>query len=269
MKSLGRFWRRLKANFEVSLGVMLTYRENVAYFLVFETLFLLAQFLTIQVGFDVAGGGISGWTRDEAFVLTAINGVSHQVFICFFISGIFGLTQTVWDGTFDYVMLKPIPPLAGALMYGQMIVSNFPGLLITIGLMMYLIGKVWGSLTGAAVVICALTALIGVFVRVGLALVVVTPVFFSERLAQGETSFWSLVRLASYPLDMYWRPIERLLTFVIPLATRAWIPSGALFAKELSVGILWPTVFGAVFVVVSYVVFAWGVRNYKSVNSGV
>ena len=263
------WWKRFCINFEVSLSVMLTYRENVIYFLIFESFFILAQFLTIKVGFDVAGGQIHGWTREQAYILAGVNGLSHQVFICFFISGIFGVAQTVWNGAFDYILLKPLPPVIGSLMYGQMIVSNFPGLILNTVLVAWLAIQGQDSLTGANITMAVLAFVIGIAARIGLALLVVTPVFFSERLSDGETSFWALARLSGYPLNVYWKTVEGFLTFVVPIAILAYTPSVILLGKADNLPwILGSLGAGLAFMLVTYSVFSWGVRHYKSVNSG-
>lgn len=263
------WWRRLVANFEISLSVMLTYRENVLYFLVFESFFILAQFLTMKVGFDVAGASLKGWTREQAYVLTAINGLSHQVFICFFINGVFSITQWVWNGAFDYILLKPVPPLVGSLMCGQMIISNFPGLLINAVLLIVLALQGQSSFTVVNLLAASAIFFLGVAVRVALALLVITPVFFSERLSHGETSFWAIVRLSGYPMNIYWKAVENILTFFIPIALLSYTPAAIVLNK--SEGILWllgSLASGVVFVTLAYGVFSWGVTHYKSVNSG-
>ena len=103
-----RYLKLFGRTFGLSASTMLIYRANIVFFLIFETFFLAAQFLTVKVGFDLAGAEIAGWTRREAYLLTAVNGLTHQFFICFFINPIFGLGLQVWNGQYDYVLLKPL-----------------------------------------------------------------------------------------------------------------------------------------------------------------
>ena len=142
-----RYLRMFARVFDVSTSVMLAYRSNVVFFLVFETIFLISQFLTVSVGYSLAGGDIAGWTREQAYLLTAVNGLSHQFFICFFINSIFGLGMHVWSGQYDYVLLKPMHPLVSTFFTsGQFVVSNIPNLLINLGVVIYLMLYVipWG-----------------------------------------------------------------------------------------------------------------------------
>ena len=72
-----RYLKLFARTFDISVGVMLMYRANLVFFLIFETLFISAQFLTVKVGFALAGGDIAGWTKEQAYLLTAVSGLSH------------------------------------------------------------------------------------------------------------------------------------------------------------------------------------------------
>lgn len=271
---LRRSGRIFSRTFSVSLGVMLAYRANLVFFLLFETLFLAAKFLTVRVGFDLAGGDIAGWTRDQAYLLTAVNGLSHQIFICFFISPIFNVGMQVWSGQFDYLLLKPVPPLASMWAYGQIVTSNLPNLAINTGAVVYLVAKLGDDGVGTAVTPAGIAAFVlfmlaGAAVRVALGLLCMAPAFLSERLADAEDTFWGLTSLAQYPMAVYPRALELALTFVLPLAMIASTPSSLLFGHG-SVGYMAGALGAAIaFVLVAIRAFYAGVARYQSVNSGV
>jgi ABC-2 type transport system permease protein len=263
-----RFGRLVARTFGISTSVMLAYRANIVFFLVFETMFLLSQFLAINVGFSLAGGAIAGWSREQVYLLTTVNIVSHQLFLCFFINAIFGVGQQVWNGQFDYILLKPMHPLLSMWVNAQFLVSNLPNLAISLGLLVYLLA------TGPAspwplVSAFVLLAVLGVAVRVALALVCMAPVFYSERLADVEDSFWSLSSLGRYPLSVYPRRLELALTFLLPVGMMASLPTSALDG-----GISLPYAAGCCVAAVAFIalaawVFLISMRRYQSVNSGV
>jgi ABC-2 type transport system permease protein len=259
--------------FSVSVGVMLAYRANLVFFLLFETLFLAAKFLTVRVGFDLAGGDIAGWTRDQAYLLTAVNGLSHQLFICFFISPIFNVGMQVWSGQFDYLLLKPVTPLASMWAYGQIVTSNLPNLVINSAAVVYLVAKVGSGGGGAAtpgmLAAFALFFLVGAVVRVAMALLCMAPAFLSERLADAEDTFWGVTSLAQYPMSVYPRALELGFTFLLPLAMIASTPSSLLFGREGLGYMMGALAASLVFIVVAVRAFYAGVARYQSVNSGV
>jgi ABC-2 type transport system permease protein len=265
MKQLLKLFTR---TFEVSTATLLVYRANVIFFFVFETLFLASQFLTISVGFNLAGDQIAGWTRQQAYLLTAVNGMSHQIFICFFINPIFNLSVQVWNGQFDYILLKPQHPLVSLIANGQFVISNIPNMLINAGVVGYLLSVNRAAYTPGMLPVFILFVVLGVAVRVGLALLCMAPVFISERLSDVEDSFWSVTNLARYPLSVFPRSLVHILTFVVPIGMLASVPSESLFHPR-SV-FFWgaAAAAAAVFVVVCVKVFMRAMKGYQSVNSG-
>ena len=262
-----RLWQLFKRTFELSASVMLVYRANVIFFLLFETVFLAAQFLTVSVGFNLAGGQIAGWTRDQAYLLTAVNGLSHQMFICFFINSVFSLGMHVWNGQFDYILLKPLHPLVSLWVNGQFVISNLPTVLINAVVVIVLLTK--ASIALVDIPIFLALFVIGVVVRVAMSLICVAPVFFSERLGDVEDSFWSVTSLARYPMSIYPRFLVAFMTFVIPIGMLSSIPAGVLFGRHG-----WQEVLGAVaasiiFTYLAQRIFMLCLRRYQSVNSGV
>lgn len=255
--------------FGVSTSVMLIYRANVVFFFLFETMFMAAQYLTVAVGFDLAGGEVAGWTREQVYLLTAVNGLTHQVFICFFINPIFNLGLQVWNGQYDYVLLKPLHPLASMFANGQFVISNLPNMLINVGLVVYFLGQgaapaQWGMLP-----VFALFVLMGVAMRVAVSLVCVAPVFLSERLTDIEDTFWSVISLGRYPLSIYPRSLEMFLTFVVPVGMVASLPASVLFRPESSGLLAGSFVASLVFVAAAAALFMKCLGRYQSVNSGV
>lgn len=261
--------RLFSRTFGISTSVMTAYRSNVLFFFVFESMFLVAQFVTVSVGFDLTGGGeIAGWTRKEVYFLTAINGLSHQLFICFFIGPIFNVGMQVWNGQYDYILLKPLHPLLSMWFYGQFVISNLPNLAINLVIVG---GLLWSS--GVPISAMQLAGFIlfvgtGLGVRVGIALISVAPAFIAERLADSEDTFWPVVSLGRFPLAVFPRGVETLLTFLIPIGMLASIPAGFIFGK-VSVSVM-AGAFAAslVFMALAVGLFILGLRRYQSVNSG-
>lgn len=266
-QSLKHFWALFRRQFELSASVMLVYRANVFFFLFFELVFLAGQFLTVSVGYDMAGGAVAGWTREQAYLLTAVNGLSHQVFICFFINPIFSVGMQVWNGQYDYLLLKPLHPLASMWFNGQYVISNLPSLIINGIAVLYFV--VVNAASGGALVAFLGLFAVGIAVRVALALACIAPVFFSERLGDVEDSFWSVAGLARYPLAVYPRFLSLLMTFVLPLGMLASVPSSALFGGQTLGTLVGSVTASIVFVFVGVKIFMLCLSRYQSVNSGV
>lgn len=258
-----------RRNFANSISTMLIYRGNLVFFLFFESMFLASHFLTIGIGFQFAGGQLGGWTTHEAFLLTAISGFTHQIFVCFFINPIFMLAQHVWSGQFDYILMKPLHPLLSAWAVSESAISNLPNLIVNLILVIYFVLTSPLPFASLDIAACLVTLVCGFCVRVAFALLCIAPVFFSERLAGVEDSYWSIVGLGRYPLTIYPRWLDRVLMFLIPVGAMGFLPAGALYGKIPTSDLIGATFAAIVFSWICYKIFMLGVRSYKSVNSGV
>lgn len=263
--SFFRIYRQAVAN---SAGVMLAYRSNLIFFFLFETFFLTSSFLGAGLGVSLAGGSINGWSRDQVFALTAINGVSHQFFVCFFIAPLFNLPEYIWNGRMDYILQKPLHPLLALIATSEIMISNLPNFLINLGLAVYFILKVAPASGISVWIIFSLIMIIGIGVRFALGIFSMAPAFFAERLVEGEDGFWSVVSTGRFPTSVFPRTVERILLYVIPLFLMAAVPAGFLFKQFEWQQVVMAGISGCFFVIASLLFFNWAVRSYKSVNSG-
>lgn len=272
-QGLRQIYSRVFAN---STGVMLAYRSNLIFFLLFETFFLTSSFLGAGLGVSLAGGSINGWTRDQIFALTAINGLSHQVFICFFIAPIFNLPDFIWTGRMDYVLQKPLHPLFSLMASSEIIVSNLPNLFINMTLAVYFLWA--GSATDITATTLVLPAyswlifsvlcILSLLVRIALALFFMSPAFFAERLVEGDVGFWAVAGTGRFPTSVFPKVVERILLYVIPLAMMAAVPAAFIFERLGIFEVLLSAAASMIFVGGALAFFAFAVQNYKSVNSG-
>lgn len=268
-----RGWQRVKniarQNLSNSLSTMLTYRGNLLFFFLFETLFLFAHFLSIKLGFELAGGSIAGWNRDEAYLLTAIVGFTHHLFICLCINPLFMMPLHVWSGQFDYILLKPMPPLAAAWAMSETPISNFPNLVLNFLIMVALATKVQFAGHSLDILACLVTLLLGLLVRVALALLCIAPVFFSERLVGIEEAYWSIAGLGRYPLGIYPRWLELAFTIIVPLWVIGTLPAGLFTGRYGLADFAISVLATAVFTATAYFLFSLCIKRYRSVNAGI
>jgi len=255
----------------ISTSSMLVYRSNVLFFFLFESLFLAANMGGIALGLNLAGGTLSGWTYNQVMFVASIFGVGHQIFTALCISGLFHTGYFVWSGRMDYVLLKPLHPLIAMHAANEFIISNIPNLIINICLFAFFAsrvaaeGVVFGVFNTLGLFVFFLA---GLAVRYGIALLVVSPAFFAEKLAEGEDAYWSLQSLAKYPTGVFPRAMQWLFSFLLPLASVAAIPAEIFFGRQ---NLLQSAthLFVAIFFTWAAVKFyESGARRYQSVNTG-
>jgi ABC-2 type transport system permease protein len=267
--NLKHLWQLFKVNFGISASVMFIYRLNLLFFLLFESLFLASYFITIDIGFDYAGGSIAGWTKTQGFLLASATGLSHQIFITFFVNPIFVLPRNIWNGQFDYVLLKPLKVLPALLSTSEMSVSNIPNLVINLGITIYFLSiqtSVFSFVNGFLFFVFLFA---GVVVRVFLALAFIAPAFFAERLNGGEQSYWSLSSLANYPLSAFPRQLEWFFTLIIPIGMISFLPSQIFFNREYFPWAFLALCASLIFCILSWKFFWWSLKHYKSTNAAI
>lgn len=265
------YWSIFKQVANISVASMLIYRSNVFFFFLFESFFLVANLAGLSMGVNFAGGSLAGWSFEEVMFIAMLQQVGHQLFTTFFISGLFHIGWFVWSGRMDYVLLRPLHPLVGMHAANEFIISNIPNLVVNGALFLHFWWRLSEKgLTFNALNVLALTAffLMGMAVRYGLALLVVSPAFIAEKLSEGEDAYWSLQSLAKYPTGVFPRVLQNIFTFVLPIATIAAIPSEVFFGRQTwSASLLYLCV-AAIFSVVCVKFFELCARNYQSVNTG-
>ncbi len=262
------YWQLFKANFSISASVMMIYRANFLFYLLFESFFLASYFITMDIGFDMAGGQIKGWTKNQGFLLASATGLSHQLFITFFVHPLFSIPYNIWNGHFDYVLLKPVKVLPAILSTTEISVSNIPNLLINLILTSYFLSQTGEAIGVYQVMAFFIFILVGVAVRVALALLVVAPGFIGEKLTSGEQSYWSLTSIANFPLSAFPGKVEFILTYVIPIASIAYLPAQLFFQeKDLFYSSI-ALVCSLVFCFLCWKVFLRCMKEYKSTNAG-
>jgi ABC-2 type transport system permease protein len=271
MKSIKYYLKIFTRVASISTSSMLIYRGNIAFFFVFETLFLAANLTGLSMGVDFAGGSLNGWNKEEVIFVAMFYQVSHQFFSTFFMSGLFHIGWYVWSGRMDYVLLKPLHPLIGMHTATEFIISNTPNLLINCGLF----GWSWIHMTNSGQQISTLGALmlplfflVAIGVRYGLALLVISPTFFTEKASDAEDAYWSIQGLAKYPKGVFPLLVQHVFSFVLPIVTISAIPSAMLFGKETGPNALIALVVGVVFLMGTLALFNFAVTRYQSVNTG-
>jgi ABC-2 type transport system permease protein len=263
-----KIFRRVAA---ISVSSMLAYRSNVMFFLLFESFFMAANFGGLALGVNLAGGQLGGWSLNEVMFVASLYNVGHQIFTSLCISGLFHTGWFVWSGRMDYVLLKPLHPLVGMHAANEFIISNTPNILISIGLLGTFCMRLVADgvrFTVINVLGLGLFFLAGLAVRYGVALLVVAPAFFAEKLAEGEDAYWSLQSLAKYPTGVFPRLMQWLFSFLLPIASMAAIPSEIFFGRQNLPEAAMHLLVAIAFTVAAVKFYSAGARRYQSVNTG-
>jgi ABC-2 type transport system permease protein len=213
---------------------------------------------------------IGGWTFEEVILLYALAILAWGFAVSFFFS-LQGFEDMIRNGTFDRALLRPMNPLLNVL--GSR--SPIGGL----GQFVFSIAAFVFAWKATGLVMTPLKLLYLVFTAIGGGLIlgsaliaVATVAFWTTRT---YTFYYSLVfparQLINYPVSIYQRWLQVLLTVAVPFAFVNYFPAHVLLDRTGQLGfplLAWGTpLVGVVVIVVVYGFWTWGTRFYTSTGS--
>ena len=214
---------------------------------------------------------IQGWTLYEVILLFNINMVAHGLGSFSFRWPMLDMERMTRQGDFDMALIRPMNPLVYTLL-GRPTFAYFGN---------YILGAIVFVLcfTHLAIHITILKVAFLLLAILGASLI-----HSAIYLSVGALSFWvvktgavfsminSLNNFTDYPITIYGKVIQVLLTFLVPFAFINFYPAynfldkqgGLLFSPVIQYGT--PLV-GMVFFFLAYRLWKLGVKNYKSTGS--
>jgi ABC-2 type transport system permease protein len=259
-----RYWKVYRTFFVSSFKRELEFRANF-FAKVFENLMWIFFFLMILLVIYRNTDSIAGWSRGDAFVLGATVFLLNAFSSAFFFS-LHEIPQQVRMGTLDFVVTKPID--------SQFWVStrrfnfNQIGTLIA-GIVMVVVGITSAGVTPTLMQWAAYVSLVATSL----------VIYYAFNLALMTTGIWlvrvdnlwvlseSVLQVARFPLDIYGPALQRVLTYVLPLAFLATIPARqlvhALDTRAVLLGLVW----ALLSLILARRFWRFAMRHYTSASS--
>ncbi|AEG58696.1 ABC-2 family transporter protein [Desulforamulus ruminis] len=215
-------------------------------------------------------GALEGWTFWQLIFLFALAVLSWGVCMIFFFH-FRSLDQYIVNGTFDRFLVRPIHPFfhfmamkfdVGA--FGQFLFSIIAVAMAYMNLQLHWQAWQWLVFLGAVAG--------GTLIQGGLLVAISAVAFWTTR---SERLYWVLMwpakSLMNYPLSIYPRVVQILVTFVLPFAFVNYLPALLLLGKSSENyqpfwGFLSPLV-GIIFFWLCFRLWMLGLNRYKSAGS--
>lgn len=213
----------------------LQYRLSAVLQILGTMLLALLDLVTIVVIFDKVPA-LDGWRLEEMALLYGIASISFAV-TDLLIGHLDRLPQMIRDGTFDQVLVRPLPSLL------QVVASDFA------------LRRVGKALQGLGVLVWAVVAVdvdwtLGRAAMIPLAIVSGTVIYAGVWVALATIAFWivdaiELVNaftyggnfLSQYPVTIFGRWLRGLVIFVVPIAFVAYFPALYVLDKSDDLGL--------------------------------
>jgi ABC-2 type transport system permease protein len=208
---------------------------------------LLIPFITLLI--YKTGASFPGWSISEVLLLQGVFLLSRGVAGLLFFGLIWNTLNSVREGSYDVLLIKPAPTL-----FVSIATSFQPdsiGVLLS-GLMVCIYAQVSLPIPGFIQIFTFIALFIlSLLVLFAFALLMAGSVFKWVGNSRVYEIFDSIVSFGNYPRSIFSKGFQSAISYVIPICAIGFLPSAALLGKELSgVGI-------TVLVSVFFVVFSW------------
>ena len=265
--NLKQYLNLVRIFFQVSTQQEMAYRANFFINLLYSMLNFSSGILGIYVIFSQVEA-VQGWTFSATLVVLGVYLLASAIrdlFIGPSLESLVGMDGEVWQGTFDFTLLKPV-----SIQFLASFRKWRPFVLFDLVLGLIVLGTGVGGLARTIQIPQLLQFLMaflsGCLVVYALLLFFTSMVFWSP----GFLFTWvfnDLFQMARYPVGLYPGVFRLLLTWIIPVGVITTIPAQAL-TGELKLDLLAASVlFSVVLVVLSSVFFRKAIRRYSSASS--
>lgn len=261
-RHLGRVWL---AAARASAVREMEFRANFIMGIVREVLWLLAfVFLTEIIFYNTSS--LSGWNREGVLAVLALSRIVEGLMNTLFVDNIMALSEKVQRGTFDFVLIRPLP-VQFAAFFQRISFLSAGNVLIGLVLLGYVHSSDPTLFTLGGTALAAVLGFFGIVTYYSLLLLAASLVFVIERMA----ALWGFSHLFSEPLtvpfDVFPRGPRLALTYVLPLAFVVFVPAQALTGRLVWWQVPLAIVITIVLLVLANVAWRAGLRRYTSASS--
>lgn len=260
MYYMGLIWEYLK-NY---MKTRLTYRADFWVEIISDLLFQATNLIFIFVVFRHTDN-LGGWSEAEVLFVYGYFMVPYGIFSCFI--NLWGFSERyIVKGEMDRILTRPAHNLFQILLENvdpPSLVGSFIGLIIMIfsGAEMGLVLEWWHI---PALIILALSS---VLIYAGIYTTLTSLSFYSDAPTGILPLMYNIQGYGRYPVTIYNRAIQVLLTWIIPFAFVGIYPALFLERAEMHRMALLTPVMGLVFATLGLTLWNFGVKRYRGAGS--
>ncbi|CAH1059558.1 hypothetical protein PAECIP111894_05770 [Paenibacillus pseudetheri] len=243
----------------------LTYRADFWVEVISDLLFQATNFIFILVIF-MHTDSLGGWNQNEVVFVYGFFMVPFGVFSCFV--NLWGFSERyIVKGEMDRILTRPAHNLFQIFLENvdpPALMGSFIGIII-MAISGSNLGLPFEWWTIPALIILTLSA---VAIYTGIYTTLTSLSFYSDAPTGILPLMYNIQTYGRYPVTIYNRAIQVLLTWVIPFAFVGVYPAALFLQREemTSLALMTPVV-GAIFLGIGLLAWSYGVRRYKGAGS--
>ena len=214
---------------------------------------------------------MGGWDLYQVLFIYAMNHLAYAIGATFINNAFDKLSRNIMAGEFDSILTKPVNPLTYfiCMHVSAGYTSNYA---LGIGVMIYSIVKMNIRFTIGDILLLIFMVLCASLLMGSLFAFFSIPQFWLLRNTSLKRLFFSDMKdFVNYPISIYTKGIQFVLTFVMPYAfisyyptTLLFNPGGALFSPALAYG---TPVIAVIVALLTYGFWLLGINSYQSTGS--
>jgi len=209
---------------------------------------------------------LAGWTYDEMMIFVGGWIVVDALQMIFVNVNLANFPSLVNKGDLDYYLIRPVSALF-MVSLNSFTVNSCVNLLLSVGFLSWALVRYPGELSVLNVSVFSLLLLNGAFLYYVLRMLFLVPVFWLHSALGLEVLFFTCIRFAERPDDIFGPWLRRLLISFLPFAVMTSVPVKILvgdlsLVHAIAVFMLSAALFG-----VLLVVWNTGLRSYGSASS--
>lgn len=248
-------------NIKIQFMTLMEYPANFVAWLFSNPLQFLIGFATIRFVVQQFGD-IHGWNYGQLAFLYGISVISHAISMIFFVQGWF-MGHYVVMGEFDRFMLRPMSVLY-QFFFTQINLIGITDLIPGLCVLFYGCQQIqftWSVTSTLSLLILIIGATL---IRGGIYIMMGTVTFWTKSVSDfaGFTQEF-FDKTTMYPLSIYPRLMQLILTYLIPIGWISYYPAKDLL-HGINQGVFITLIIGILVMTIAGIFFKTGLRNYES-----
>ena len=180
--------------------------------------------------------------------------------------GVYLFSNLVRTGEFDFMLLRPINPLFGALT-GKPDINDALFLIPSTALSLWIISQLSLTITTASVALFSILMLNSIILATALHILVLVVGILTTEVDGVIWMYRDVSRMAQFPVSIYFEPLRSLLYFIVPVGIMVTIPAEVLLGKHSLYVVLFSCLFSGGFMFLSLKLWNWSLTKYQSASS--
>lgn len=260
-KKYWKVWKTIAANALqetfVNRGSNILFFTGKAIRLAFMLLFLWILKSTVKT--------IGGYTSDQMVVFFLVYQFV-DTFAQILYRGVYIFSNLVRRGEFDFMLLRPISPLFGALT-GKPDINDAVFLIPSTALSIWIISQLSITITVSSAFFFGILVLNSLLIATALHIIVLVVGILTTEVDGVIWFYRDISRMAQFPVSVYMEPLKSFLFFVIPVGIMMTIPAEVLLGHAQPQVILFSMLFGISFFYLTLRLWHWSLTQYQSASS--